>query len=90
MFNTNEFAQKVLNIAPDDINLIVIFGSRARGDHSKHSDLDITVSTTFQDKDQRFKIRLQIIYLLEGLEQPVDVIILEDSNWTLRHRIAKD
>jgi len=90
MFDNNEVAQRVLTIAPDNINFVVIFGSRARGDHSKHSDLDLAVSTTFQDKDQRFKLRLQIISLLEGPEQPVDVVILEDSNWTLRHRIAKD
>jgi hypothetical protein len=31
-----------------------------------------------------------VISLLEGPKQPIDVVILEDSNWTLRHRIARD
>ena len=90
MLDHNEIAQRVLDTAPDNINLIVIFGSRARDDHSKHSDLDIAVSTSFQDKGQRFKLRLQIISLLEGPEQPVDVVLVEDCNWTLRHQIARD
>ncbi|MGY5877032.1 MAG: nucleotidyltransferase domain-containing protein [Candidatus Thorarchaeota archaeon] len=90
MLDHNEIVQRVLTIAPDKIGLIVIFGSRARGDHSEHSDLDIAVSTSIQDKAQRFKLRLQVISLFEGPEQSVDVVLLEDSNWTLRHRIAKD
>lgn len=90
MLDHNDIAQRVLDIAPDNINLIVIFGSRARGDHSKHSDLDLAVSTSFQDKEKRFKLRLQVISLLEGPEQPVDVVLLEDCNWTLRHQIARD
>jgi len=90
MFEHNEIAQRVLGVAPDDINLIVIFGSRARGDHSEQSDLDIAISTSLQDKEQRFNLRLQVISLLEGPKQPIDVVILEDSNWTLRHRIARD
>ena len=90
MLEHNEIAQRVLGLAPDDINLIVIFGSRARGDHSEKSDLDIAIGTSLQDKEQRFKLRLQVISLLEGPKQPIDVVILEDSNWTLRHRIARD
>ncbi|MCK4567581.1 MAG: nucleotidyltransferase domain-containing protein [Candidatus Thorarchaeota archaeon] len=90
MLEHNEIAQRVLGVAPDDINLIVIFGSRARGDHSEQSDLDIAIGTSLQDKEQRFNLRLQVISLLEGPKQPIDVVILEDSNWTLRHRIARD
>jgi len=90
MLEHNEITQRVLGVAPDDINLIVIFGSRARGDHSEQSDLDIAIGTSLQDKEQRFNLRLQVISLLEGPKQPVDVVILEDSNWTLRHRIARD
>ncbi len=90
MLDHDEIAKRILNVSPDNINLIVIFGSRARGDHSKHSDLDIAIGTSLQEKEQRFKLRLQVISLLEGPKQPVDVVILEDSNWTLRHRIARD
>ena len=90
MLDHSEIAERILRNTPDDINLIVIFGSRARGDHSKHSDFDIAIGTSIQDKKQRFNLRLQAISLLEGPEQPVDVVLIEDCNWTLRHRIAKD
>jgi len=90
MLDNDEIADRILNVAPDSINLIVVFGSQARGDHSEHSDLDIAISTSLEDKGERFKLRLQIISLLEGPKQPVDVVILEDTNWTLRHRIARD
>ncbi len=90
MLDHSEIAERILRITPDDINLIVIFGSRARGDYSKHSDFDIAIGTSIQDKKQRFNLRLQAISLLEGPEQPVDVVLIEDCNWTLRHRIAKD
>lgn len=50
MLDHNDIAQRVLEIAPENINLIVIFGSKARGDHSNQSDLDIAVSTSFQEK----------------------------------------
>ena len=90
MLDHNEIVQRVLEVAPDDINLIVIFGSRARGDHSEHSDLDVAVSTSIQDEKQRFQLRLQIISRLEGPDLSVDVVLLEDSNWALRYRIAKD
>ena len=90
MLDHNEIVHRVLEVAPDDINLIVIFGSRARGDYSEHSDLDVAVSTSIQDEKQRFELRLQIISRLEGPDLSVDVVLLEDSNWALRYRIARD
>ncbi|MHA1137419.1 MAG: type VII toxin-antitoxin system MntA family adenylyltransferase antitoxin [Candidatus Thorarchaeota archaeon] len=90
MINHDEIAQEILKSASDEIDLIVVFGSQARGDNSEHSDLDIAISTSLQEKEQRFKLRLEIISILEGPEQPVDVVIIEDVNWTLRHCIARD
>lgn len=90
MLDHNEIAQRVLEVAPDDISLIVLFGSRARGDHSEHSDLDIAVSTTEKDREKRFNLRLQIISELEGPALAVDVVLIEDANWALRYRIARD
>lgn len=90
MLDHDTIAEKILTIIPDCINLIVVFGSQARGDHSEHSDLDIAISTSHQDEKRRFELRLEVISLFEGPRNPVDVVIIEDSNWTLRHRIAKD
>ncbi len=67
-----------------------MFGSRARGDHSEHSDLDIAIGTTEKDGEKRFNLRLQIISELEGPALAVDVVLIEDANWALRYRIARD
>ena len=90
MLYYNEIAQRVLEVAPDDISLIILFGSRARGDHSEHSDLDIAVATTETDSEKRFELRLQIISELEGPALAVDVVVIEEANWALRYRIARD
>ena len=90
MLDNNEIAQRILEIAPDDLKLIVLFGSRARGNHSATSDVDIAISITEKDAQKRFDIRLQIISELEGPTLAVDVVLIEDANWTLRYRIARD
>jgi len=90
MLEYDEIVKRILDIAPDQINLVIIFGSRARLDHSQLSDLDIAVSTSIPDKRHRFQLRLQIISQFDGQNLPVDVVIIEDANWTLRHRIARD
>ncbi len=90
MLDNSEIVRRILEAAPEGISLIVLFGSRARGDHSEASDLDIAISTTETDAQKRFDLRLQVISALEGPETAVDVVLVEDANWTLRYRIARD
>jgi len=90
MIQNDEIVQRILEVLPDNINLIIIFGSRARGNHSEESDLDIAISTTISDKRRRFKLKLKFISQLEGPNQDVDVVIVEDANWSLNYRIASE
>lgn len=90
MLENDEIVRRILEIIPDGINLIVLFGSRARGDHSKSSDFDIAVGITESNEQKRFDTRLRIISALEGPSNAVDVVIIEDANWALRYRIARD
>lgn len=90
MLDNDEIVHRVLKVAPEDISFIILFGSRARGDHSEASDLDIAISTTETDARKRFDLRLRVISELEGPDTPVDVVLVEDANWSLRYRIARD
>lgn len=85
-----EIVKNILKICEDGINFITLFGSRARGTHTERSDLDIAISTRSSEKKQRFDLRLKIISHLETWDQKVDVVIVEDSNWSLCYRIARD
>ncbi|HEY1742985.1 MAG TPA: nucleotidyltransferase domain-containing protein [Granulicella sp.] len=49
---------------------IVVFGSRARGDHRTDSDLDLAVMV-----DSVEDTRKVTYYLLEGLRMPVDLLV---------------
>ena len=90
MLENDEIVRRILEIKPEDINLIVLFGSRARGNHSDTSDFDIAVGLTQSNEQKRFDLRLRIISTLEGPSNAVDVVIIADANWALRYRIARD
>ncbi len=90
MIEQDAIVQKVLKISPDTINFIAIFGSRARGDDTRNSDLDIAISTSLADKSERFNLKLKIISEFEGPDQKIDVVIVEESNWSINYRIARD
>lgn len=88
--NLERIKEKVLEVAPDLIQLIVLFGSQARKDTRPLSDIDIAISLPDLDKHQRFKVRLGVISQFAGPEQSIDVVIIEEANWSLKYRIARD
>jgi predicted nucleotidyltransferase len=90
MIQLDEIVRRIESIADDKINLIVLFGSRARDEHSDSSDLDIAIGTSLSEEKQRFDLKLQVISILEGPNLDVDVVIIEDSNWSLNFRIASE
>lgn len=59
------FKQRVLAAFPDSVDAIQLFGSKARGDAAKHSDIDILVvlkDMTWQNKRAIRKIASEIIF----------------------------
>ncbi|MFO7835184.1 MAG: nucleotidyltransferase domain-containing protein [Candidatus Thorarchaeota archaeon] len=90
MIPQEEIKQKILELDPEHVNLIVLFGSQARGTATEMSDLDVAVDTSGLNRMERFDFRLKAISQLEGPEQDVDIAVIEDVNWSLRYRIARD
>lgn len=60
----NEFKSKVAEAYPDEVINIIIFGSKARGDASEESDIDMLVVSMSDDWQMADRIR-DIGYYLE-------------------------
>ena len=90
MISQDDIKKRIIELAPDDIDLIVIFGSQARGTATEMSDLDIAIVASGLDRNERFDLRLRAISQFEGPRQDVDVVLMQDINWSLKYRIARD
>ena len=69
---------------------IILFGSRARGEFSKHSDYDILIITekTFTIKE-KMKITKRINHVLANLLIPCDIIVKSEKEVEyLKHQIG--
>jgi predicted nucleotidyltransferase len=78
-----------------DPEKIILFGSRARGDHKKESDYDICVIK--KGVFHRRKVAQQIYRFLYGMGAPVDIIVetpekfeeLKDNPFMIYKEISK-
>ena len=80
----------ILSIGRNAIEFIVLFGSRARGTASQRSDTDIAVKTNLTDASERWDLLLSLVSSLNGPRKRVDIVMVEDANWSLKYRIARD
>ncbi len=80
----------ILRNGGDCIEFIVVFGSRARGAAHSLSDIDIAIKTTLPEADDRWRLLMELVSALNGPEKQVDVVLVEDANWSLSYRIARD
>ena len=77
----DEITQRI--VAVSDPQQIILFGSQARGDASRDSDLDILV---IKDEVDSLGAEAARIYrALAGLSTPVDVVVAR-SDYVRRHR----
>jgi len=90
LISQDEIRERIIELAPEDIDLIVVFGSQARGTATEMSDLDIAIGASGLDQHERFDLRLRAISQFEGPRQDVDVVLMQDINWSLKYRIARD
>lgn len=73
------------------ISVLVLFGSRARGDHRPDSDLDVAILPESQDPRGRRHLLSDVAVALADLapEGRVDVVFLDQADDVLRQRIME-
>lgn len=70
-----------------EVDRIILFGSRARGDYREDSDYDVLVVVKGQ-LERRLKIEFMTNIssrLLDALEAPVDVVVVSETQWRRYH-----
>lgn len=74
---TNEIVDEVIHLLQDKVYKIVLYGSYARGDFTKESDIDILILLDC-DKEQVLQFRKQISRLSSriGLRNDIEISLL--------------
>lgn len=84
MFDQKEFLEKIKEkvLQHDTQASVILFGSRARGDHKPDSDWDFLILTN-KKADFKFQSKMRnAIYNLElKYDQDISTIIMESSQW---------
>lgn len=57
---------------------IIIFGSYARGDMSRNSDLDVMVVSRFVENPRREGVRIR--RALKGIMMPMDILVVQEND----------
>ncbi len=84
----HQIAERVRSVEPEA--RIILYGSYARGDEKKDSDIDLLIlinrkRVTFQD-EKRIAFPLYDIEFNTG--KIISPLILSDTDWNKRHRIT--
>ena len=96
LMNKDEWQKRIAQIpqAMQDLKLLILFGSRARGEHKPDSDWDFAVLYEERSAQKDISSLLKIYTLLEqALEIPedkIDVIDLKECSPILAHYVARD
>ncbi len=89
MDSIKKFKIKVIPILRrNDVTKAGIFGSFARGDYKKNSDLDILIK--FKGKKSLFDLSKLEIELEKKLKKKVDVLTYNSINPLLKNKILKE
>ncbi len=67
---------------------VILFGSRARGNHSEHSDIDLAIDTAENIEDDL--LELKGIIEDSNLPQKVDIVILSKPEEDFKEEILKE
>ncbi len=67
---------------------VILFGSRARGTHTEHSDIDIAVDS--EEDIEEDILELKDILEESELPQKVDIILLPKASEDLREEILRE
>jgi predicted nucleotidyltransferase len=72
-----------------EIKRVILFGSRARGDASERSDIDLAVETTEMSQKQWLQLVAQLEEDLETLLS-IDISKVDEASLELKERICKE
>lgn len=70
----NQFISEVSNLLGNRLKKIILFGSYARGDYDKNSDIDIMILTDFNENEIA-KYRIKVREVACDIELDNDIII---------------
>lgn len=82
---------KELNIF-DKVKLVMLFGSKARGDSNENSDIDIAIllENYYFEKINQLELRSELmVHYSEHLNNECDVILINEANSLLKYQIVK-
>lgn len=78
------FAQRVRELAGNKLLQLILYGSRARGDHNQHSDYDFLIVLSSEDIDLVDKIRDVEVEMLDSFNALVSALVLSNTGWQKR------
>lgn len=83
-----------------NVNEIILFGSAARGEADKNSDIDLFINIKAQEKKVKnavekeinkfYKSKIAETWLLKGIENPLKVKVGDLDKWKLKRSIISD
>jgi len=93
--NLKKIKEIILNVAKEmniEIDKIILFGSRARGDYREDSDYDILIVT--KEKFDKEKVENFIVSanrkIVKSLKLPVDLVILDKEHFRKFEKVYGD
>lgn len=69
-----QFISQISSLIGERLKKVILYGSYARGDYGKNSDIDIMILTDFND-EELVKYRMQIRDIACDLEADTDIVI---------------
>ncbi len=72
------------------VSFAIVFGSMARGECRKESDLDIAIELLDGVEEAPIDVRLELLAEISSLPMTVDLVLIEDATPALAYRIASD
>jgi len=76
-----EYTYQLHNLYPENIEKIILFGSRARGDTQENSDIDILVIVKNGDKEVKNKITDLSFDIILKYGVDIEPVIFDSEEW---------
>lgn len=81
-----EYSRKVRAALGPRVRDIILFGSRARGDHKEWSDYDVLVIVDKRDREIVKEIRKKAVEILDEHDRLIGNIVYDTEEWERKKR----